>query len=89
MTGVRWISLMAVVALSACSGSKEAEPAAPPITYQEMPAPPSQAAKHEPTAVEVPVAEDFDEASEAEINADNFKQELDRLEAEINADNGR
>jgi hypothetical protein len=52
-----------------------------------MPIPPSETDDRPPTAAEVPVPEDFDDDSEAQINADNFRLELDRLEAEIAADN--
>jgi hypothetical protein len=80
---IAWIA----ITLLACSGSEDAEPTAPPITYQESPKP--GAAKltgHAPTATELPVTEDFDEASEREITAENFRAELDRLEAEITGD---
>lgn len=71
----------------ACSSSKDAEPPAPPITYQEAPSvEPVKAQELAPTAADVPVAEDFDEESETQINTDNFRGELERLEAEINAD---
>jgi len=73
----------------ACAGSKDSDPPPPPITYQQSPQPDAvKAAVREPTAAELPITEDFDEASEQEINADNFRAELDRVEVEINADNG-
>lgn len=70
----------------ACSSGKDAEPKAPPITYQASPTPAPKAADRAPTASDVPVAEDFDEESEAAITPDNVRRELDRLEAEINTD---
>ena len=80
---IAWIA----ITLLACSGPKDAEPAALPITYQESPKPgAAKLAGHAPTAAELPVTEDFDEASEREITAENFRAELDRLEAEITGD---
>lgn len=74
----------------ACSSAKEPEPPPPPITYQEAPKPAlPTSTERPPTAAELPIAEDFDDESEAQINADNFRSELDRLETEINADTPR
>ncbi len=84
MRRTSWIIVLAVRLLAACS-SKDKEPPPPPITYQPVPTP--EAAPDRPvTAAEVPVVEDFDEDSEVQINADNFRTELDRIEAEISAD---
>lgn len=81
-----WIPWIALVAF-ACSNSNDEEPPPPPITYQQAPQPGAiKAAPRAPTAAELPVAQDFDEAAENEINAENFRSELDRLEVEIDAD---
>jgi len=90
MTRTRFHSLgcaLACLLCFACSSAKESEPPAPPITYQEAPKPAlPTSSERPPTASELPIAEDFDDESEAQINADNFRTELDRLEGEINAD---
>lgn len=85
---IRIVTTLSVIVLLACSDSSDAEPPPPPITYQESPQPGAvKAARLAQTVADVPIAEDFDADSEREINADNFRAELDRLEAEINADN--
>lgn len=93
MTHTRFHSLACALTCAlglACSSEKEPEPPAPPITYQEAPKPalPTNS-ERPPTASELPIAEDFDDESAEQINADNFPAELDRLEAEINADSPR
>ena len=83
--------LSCVLALGfACSSKKQPDPPAPPITYQEAPKPKLTVSdERPPTPSELPIAEDFDEESEAQITPDNFRAELDQLEAEINADTPR
>lgn len=89
MTRTRFNSLPCALTCSlclACSSAKEPDPP-PPITYQEAPKPAlPTSSERPPTAAELPIAEDFDDESAEQINADNFRTELDRLEAEINAD---
>jgi hypothetical protein len=64
----------------------EAAPAEPTMT-EPAEAPPSEAAaENEPSAEEVPVAEDFTEEAETRIAAENYQAELDRIEREIEAD---
>lgn len=82
-----WIvAALCVVGCGPCSETDK-EPPAPPITYQTTPSTEAPVPDRPPTPAEVPVVEDFDDESETQINADNFREELDRLEAEISADN--
>ena len=80
-----WLLVVSVGMLVACSKDKEAAPPAPAITYQEAPKV-GERAQAEAAAAEVAVPEDFDDESEAQISVENFRAELDRLEAEIAAD---
>lgn len=82
----RWVVGLSL--LGAGCGPDQLAPPMPPITYQAVTKP--LAAELPPVATEqdVPVPEDFDEASEQEITGQNFRAELDRIEAEINADRG-
>ncbi|MEM1417022.1 MAG: hypothetical protein AAGH15_19145 [Myxococcota bacterium] len=81
---------LALAFLLAC-GAKEAPPPDPePEAEAEAEAEPTAQAEPEepeaPTAEAVPVVEDFVEAAEAEITAENLEDELARLEAEIGAE---
>jgi hypothetical protein len=42
--------------------------------------------EQEPTAEEVPVAEDFEPEAEQQISAENYRAELDALERELLAE---
>lgn len=79
---MRWRSLMLVAALglglAACG---EEEPAEQTQTV-EAEAPPEEVVA-EPTAEEIPVAEDFAAEAEAQIDEDNYQAELERIEAEL------
>jgi hypothetical protein len=86
MTRIVWATLVVLV-WAGCADADDAEPPPPPITYQESPQPGAvKAARLAQTEGELPIVADFDDESEREINADNFRRELDRLEAEITAD---
>ncbi|MGD8859752.1 MAG: hypothetical protein PVI30_07060 [Myxococcales bacterium] len=84
-------ALLGAAFMSACSGDKpEPQPEPPPVeSPEEAPAeeapaePEEQAEVAEPTAEQVPVPEDFEAAAESEITLDNYKAELDALEAEL------
>lgn len=79
-----WMPFAMFAVLAACSS--EAAPPAPPITYQAAPTPAREEVEEEPTVSNVPVTEDFQDEAEAEINAETFRSELDRLEADIKND---
>lgn len=65
----------------------EAAPAEPRMNEAAEPAPEeAQAEPNEPSAEEVPIAEDFTEEAETRIAAENYQAELDRIEREIEAD---
>jgi len=78
-----WMLLASMLFAGACGSSEEeAAPAAEPQEVATEPA----VAEGDPSDEELPVPEDFEAEAEAEINAENFAEELDSLAAEIESD---
>ncbi|GAB5546788.1 MAG: hypothetical protein RLP09_36510 [Sandaracinaceae bacterium] len=80
---MKWRFLMLVAALGlglvACGEETTEE-----TETVEAEAPPEEAVA-EPTADEIPVAEDFAAEAEAQIDEENYQAELERIEAELAA----
>lgn len=78
-----------ILAFSLVACGKEAAPEATPAPAPAAPpAPPPGATPDpptEPTAEEIPVAEDFEQETEESITADNYMAELDAIEKELDA----
>ncbi|MEO0324365.1 MAG: hypothetical protein AAF447_15500 [Myxococcota bacterium] len=83
-------ALFLALALAACGGDATPEPAPEPEVEATHEAEETAEVEVEepagPSADEIPVADDFTEAVEAEITADNFEDELARLEAELDGE---
>jgi len=83
------LAVLVAVAFSLSACGKDASPeATPPAAPGAPPKPPAGATPDppaEPTAEEIPVAEDFEQEAEAEVTADNYMAELDRIEQELDA----
>jgi len=83
------LSLGVALSLAACNEAPSEAPPPKPAATQPAPAapPPAPAADVAAPAAEVdgelPVPADFEEVVAAEITADNYAAELDKLEAEL------
>ncbi len=75
------VTLFVGLALAACESQGTAPKEAPPPEPKPMEkkAEPAEAAE----GPQVPVSADFEEQAEAQITADNYNAELDKLAAEI------
>lgn len=75
--------IVALSLISACADKPPApEPVAPPAPPPVV-APPVEVTEVAPTPDELPIEQDFEDEAAAQITPDNFRAELDRLEAEI------
>jgi len=81
-----WL-LVSVFALAACGKQAEEAPAPEPapVAPATAPAAATPDPATEPTAEEIPVAEDFEAEVTAEINPDNYMAELDAIEKELDS----
>jgi len=69
-----------------CAGEPVADEPAPEPAAEAVPIADPPVLDEEPSAEELPVAEDFEEEVATAITSDNYGSELDALEKEIGAD---
>lgn len=77
-----WLALAATLAACSDDPPPKVEPEPAPSAPPAAPAPPEL----EPTADEVPIAEDFEAQAAEEIKPDNLSGQLDAIEKEIELD---